>query len=114
MSIKHLIAAVVAVSAAVSASAVQLGEAPTENAFANTVSAKTRAEVMAEFVQAKADGTYLNSEVQAQASANHPTSDRSRAEVVTELKKAKADGSYVDSEASAALQLNHMNRRKGS
>ena len=95
MNAKKLIAVVAMLAAGGSTFA---GEATTSEDSVNFHSTKTRAEVIAEFNQAKADGTYIGSgeiyEIQsAQVNASN-TSGKPRAEVRAELAQALADGSY--------------------
>ena len=75
------------------------GEAARSENNVDFHSTKTRAEVIAEFNQAKADGTYLGGgdlyEMQSvQINTSH-TSGKTRAEVRAELAQALADGSYI-------------------
>lgn len=60
---------------------------------ANFVPTKTRAEVYAELVQAKADGSYYVLHQEYVDPAANFVSTRTREEVLAELAKAKADGS---------------------
>ena len=96
MNAKKLIAVIAMLAGAGSAFA---GEAAKSEDNLNFHSTKTRAEVIAEFNQAKADGTYIGSgeiyEIQsAQINASH-TSSKTRAEVRAELAQAVADGAYI-------------------
>ncbi len=96
MNAKKLIVVIGMLAGAGSAFA---GEAAKSEDNLNFHSTKTRAEVIAEFNQAKADGSYIGSgEIYAmqsvQINASH-TSDKTRAEVRAELNQALADGSYL-------------------
>ena len=75
------------------------GEAARSDNNVDFRSTKTRAEVIAEFNQAKADGTYIGSgEIYAMQSVQinaSNTSGKTRAEVRAELAQAVADGSYL-------------------
>ena len=75
------------------------GEAARSENNVDFRSTKTRAEVIAEFNQAKADGTYIGSgEIYAMQSVQinaSNTSGETRAEVRAELAQALADGSYL-------------------
>jgi transcription elongation GreA/GreB family factor len=86
MNAKHLVAALAVLAATGSALAQEF-----VTPDAGFVSTKTRAEVIAELQQARADGTYAVSEY------DYPVvqltgTPKTRAEVVAEIEKARADG----------------------
>jgi hypothetical protein len=95
MNTKKLIAAVAIFAAAGSSFAAEV----TEGVWPAFTSTKTRAEVVAELQQAKADGSYALAHQQYQGQVpgadTQIASTKTRAEVVAELEAAQADGSYA-------------------
>jgi hypothetical protein len=63
--------------------------------FDDFQSTKTRAEVMAELQQARADGSYVVGGNEYKAPDAHFVSTKTRAQVLAELQDAQRDGTYV-------------------
>lgn len=107
MNAKQLIAAIVVLAAAGTAFAGEITPFDENEKF---VSTKTRAEVIAELAQSRAQGEVVQSEVVVPDAKF--ASGKSRAEVIAELQEAYAKGELTHGEAYPATAVVHSNRTR--